>query len=253
MYVRRKVYSYSEPEEQLYSVTMTEDEYDLFSAVLDEYYDGDYDLYSDDVERRRDIGALVGGGVGLAAAGGVGAAGYYNRDKIAKKITDAAEKRTKGIDKEIKAAQEAAASKKADFTTAKQLKSKYEAEIKALEDLRKSDPAQYGKTFKHDKAIIRKKYQNLAKERLVGDFNVQDFRKLDNKYYLENLDKKTNKLVEDLTKKRAKKGLGEGALETWKGLSRSKKAAVAAGVLGAGALTAGAAGRAIGGATTRRK
>jgi hypothetical protein len=37
MYVRRKVFSYSEPEEQLYSVTMTEDEYYLFSEFMDAY------------------------------------------------------------------------------------------------------------------------------------------------------------------------------------------------------------------------
>lgn len=75
MYVRRKVYSYSEPEEQLYSVTMTKDEYDLFSAVLDEYYN-DYDLYSDisDVESGRDIGQLAGGALG---AGGAGLGTYY--------------------------------------------------------------------------------------------------------------------------------------------------------------------------------
>lgn len=35
MYIRRKVYSYSEPEEQLYSVTMTEEEYNLFSDFMD--------------------------------------------------------------------------------------------------------------------------------------------------------------------------------------------------------------------------
>lgn len=43
MYIRRKVYSYSEPEEQLYSVTMTEEEYNLFS---------DFKNYVDYLEQR---------------------------------------------------------------------------------------------------------------------------------------------------------------------------------------------------------
>ena len=43
MYIRRKVYSYSEPEEQLYSVTMTEEEYNLFS---------DFKNYVDHLEQR---------------------------------------------------------------------------------------------------------------------------------------------------------------------------------------------------------
>ena len=242
MYVRRKVYSYSEPEEQLYSVTMTEDEYDLFSAVLDEYYDDyydDYDLYSDDVERRRDIGALIGGGVGLAGAAGAGAAGYYNREKIAKKITDSATKRRSAINREIKAAQDASASIKADYAEAQRLREAYANEYKAIT----------GPDAARQKRMLRKKYEELANKNLEGKYTFKDLR---NKNYIKDFEKKNKKLLEDLGKKKAQKGLGEGALETWRGLSRNKKAAVAAGVLGAGALTAGAAGRAIGGATSRK-
>ena len=239
MYVRRKVYSYSEPEEQLYSVTMTEDEYDLFSAVLDEYYDDDYDLYSDDVERRRDIGALIGGGVGLAGAAGAGAAGYYNREKIAKKITDSATKRRSAINREIKAAQDAAASVKADYAEAQRLRDAYANEYKAIS----------GPDAARQKRMLRKKYEELANKNLEGKYTFKDLR---NKNYIKDFEKKNKKLLEDLGKKKTQKGLGEGALETWRGLSRNKKAAVAAGVLGAGALTAGAAGRAIGGATSRK-
>lgn len=47
MYVRRKVYSYSEPEEQLYSVTMTEDEYVLFSEFLQDLEESLYSNYMD--------------------------------------------------------------------------------------------------------------------------------------------------------------------------------------------------------------
>jgi hypothetical protein len=76
MYVRRKVFSYSEPEEQLYSVTMSEEELDLFSEFMDGYYEA---LYSDesDVQSGRDIGTLAGAGVGAAALGG----GFYGRAK----------------------------------------------------------------------------------------------------------------------------------------------------------------------------
>jgi hypothetical protein len=66
MYVRRKVFSNVEQpvEEQLYSVTMTEEEYDLFSEFLEEYMYADAD----------NVAAASAAGVGAAAA--LGAAGY---------------------------------------------------------------------------------------------------------------------------------------------------------------------------------
>jgi hypothetical protein len=48
MYIRRKVFSNVEqPEEQLYSVTMTEEEYDLFSEFMDGYYEALYSNFID--------------------------------------------------------------------------------------------------------------------------------------------------------------------------------------------------------------
>ena len=65
MYIRRKVFSNVEqPEEQLYSVTMTEEEYDLFSEFLEEY------LYTD----KDDVAAATAAGIGAATA--LGATGY---------------------------------------------------------------------------------------------------------------------------------------------------------------------------------
>lgn len=67
MYIRRKVYSYSEPEEQLYSVTMTEEQLSLFSEFLDAYEEALYSEVDD---------AAAGVGVAATGLGAAGAAGY---------------------------------------------------------------------------------------------------------------------------------------------------------------------------------
>lgn len=69
MYIRRKVYSYNEPEEQLYSVVMDEDELALFSDFCDELIS----LYSSDED---EIAKAAGIGGAAAAAAGLGYAGY---------------------------------------------------------------------------------------------------------------------------------------------------------------------------------
>lgn len=80
MYVRRKVYSYSDPSEQLYSVTMTGEELSLFSDYMDEL---NYALFSrEGQEEGRDLGTLVGGAAGL----GAGALGAYGADKYYKNL-----------------------------------------------------------------------------------------------------------------------------------------------------------------------
>lgn len=68
MYIRRKIYSYNEPEEQLYSVVMGEDELALFSDFCDELIS----LYSND----DDIAKAAGIGGAAAATAGLGYAGY---------------------------------------------------------------------------------------------------------------------------------------------------------------------------------
>lgn len=68
MYIRRKVYSYSEPEEQLYSVTMTEEELDLFSDFMNAYEEALYSELSSDEKAAAAAGAL-----GAATVAGVGA------------------------------------------------------------------------------------------------------------------------------------------------------------------------------------
>lgn len=74
MYIRRKIYSYNEPEEQLYSVVMGEDELALFSDFCDELIS----LYSND----DDIAKAAGIGGAAAATAGLGYAGYKEADNI---------------------------------------------------------------------------------------------------------------------------------------------------------------------------
>ena len=76
MYIRRKIYSYNEPEEQLYSVVMDEDELALFSDFCDELIS----LYSSD----DDIAKAAGIGGAAAAAAGLGYAGYKEAGQIKK-------------------------------------------------------------------------------------------------------------------------------------------------------------------------
>ena len=74
MYIRRKIYSYNEPEEQLYSVVMGEDELALFSDFCDELIS----LYSND----DDIAKAAGIGGAAAATAGLGYAGYKEAGNI---------------------------------------------------------------------------------------------------------------------------------------------------------------------------
>lgn len=80
MYIRRKVYSYSEPEEQLYSVTMTEEQLSLFSEFLDAYEEALYSDFNDLTDEEKALAAAGAVGATTAAAG----AGYLGHRAIKK-------------------------------------------------------------------------------------------------------------------------------------------------------------------------
>jgi len=213
MYIRRKVFSYSEPEEQLYSVTMTEDELDLFSDFMDLIEE---DLYSDlsDVESGRDIGQLAGFGLGAAGAAGAG----YGLSKYANGYGKKAGNKVKEMKEAIK---------NAKFETNLARNKELDAFKKEWKEALKAGASE---------ADLTKKYKgNLEK----------NLRRIGSKH-------DSTKTVRDLEKKIGRTEAKAKIAKQWKALPGWAKA----GVITAGALSAGAAagqaGRVIGGAANRR-
>ena len=250
MYIRRKVYS-----------VLTDDYgYERLFSTNDVLLDGyDERYFSDDYASGRDTGALIGGALGLGAAGGAGAYAKKNWEKWGKASDKAERERVKALKKEIEGLRdtskvskdmiEAAANAHEDVYRIMKDPNLSKAEKKRALSGLKAQAEREMTEMGHDAKKFEQIYDQYTKELKAGSNRQGAIEKL-SKASREATDKGITSLNEKI---QHGQGIKRQLLEEWRKLPKWAQAGLATGGILGATVGASKVGGAIGGAANRKR